>query len=302
MKKLLITGITGLLGSNLAYILKNDFKLCGISRGPFNMPQVRTKQLNLIDHGIFYDYIEEVRPDVLIHTAAITNVDLCEEDRELARIVNAQVTGFVAEKCRALSTKLIYISTDSVFDGKKNGLYTECDDTNTINEYAKTKLLGENYVLRNTNSLVLRTNFYGFNYQNKYSFAEWILHSLQGDHTINLFEDIFFSPILVNDMAHLINIAIRKDISGLYNLCGTGKISKHDFGIYLKERFRIPSGIILKSRSEDSGFKAKRPQNMGMSNKKICKDLNVSIRTPREGIDRFYELYCSGYRERLIKE
>lgn len=299
MKKIMITGITGLLGSNLAYILKKDFYLYGISRSIFNMSGVESKQFDLQENNMLYQYIKEVRPDILIHAAAITNVDLCEESTELARISNSQTTKFIAEVCKEFAIKLIYISTDSVFDGTKDGLYSEYDKPNPINKYAETKLLGEKHVLENDNALVLRTNFYGFNYQDKYSFGEWILYSLQENKTINLFQDIFFSPILVNDIAPIIKKTVDKDMLGLYHMCGSEKISKYDFGIYLKKRFNISKGAIIKSSSETANFKAKRPKNMGMINDKLCKDLGITIKTPEESINEFYHLYCSDYRDKL---
>ena len=175
------------------------------------------------------------------------------------------------------------------------------DKTSPINIYGETKLMGENIVRKNKKNLILRTNIYGFNIQNKNSFGEWIYTSLLEDKELQMFTDIDFSPILVNDLAEIIDLSIKKDISGLYHACGTGCISKYDFGCNLKEIFKISTGKITESNSENFSFKAKRAKHMGMDNKNLCAELSCEVRTPIESIKEFYRLYKKGYKEELIK-
>lgn len=301
MKKIYITGIAGLLGGNLAYNLKDKFEISGCDLVNINLEDANISIFDLLDSKLLEKNIKENNPEILIHTAAAVNVDKCEEDREFAIKLNAQLTKDISRICAENNIKMIYISTDAVFDGKVDKLYCENDIVNPINIYGETKLLGEKYVIENKGNIVMRTNIYGYNIQDKNSFGEWILNSLLSNQTINLFEDIKFSPILVNELASIIEKAIEKDVDGIFHVCGSGSISKYEFGLALKEAFGIDDGHINKSISNDQVFKAKRSKNMGMSNKKICDELNIKIRTPLESLEYFKKLYDSNYPSILKK-
>lgn len=291
MKKIYITGIAGLLGSNIAIQLKSLYHITGVDLVEVDIPGVQCEVFDLLDFEKMKKSIEKEKPDVLIHTVAIVNVDKCEREPKLAKEINTQLTSNIADICAEHNIKMIYISTDSVFDGTSEKLYDEMDDVNPINEYAKTKYEGELYTGRYNNNLILRTNIYGLNIQNKKSFGEWIVSALEDGEELNMFEDIYFSPILVNDLAHIIDRCIKMDLKGLYHACGTGDISKYDFGVLTKKIFGIKTGKINRTTSESVKFAARRPKNMGMSNKKIYQELNIHIRTPEESIYEFHRLY-----------
>ena len=299
MKKIYITGIAGLLGVNLALELKSKFCVSGVDLFNIKLKDITVDVYDMLDFGRLKENIKNKNIDVVIHTAAAINVDLCEEKPEYARNLNVCLTKEIADICTENNIKLIYISTDAVFDGGNNSLYTEIDPVNPINIYGKTKYEGEQYVLKNQENFVLRTNIYGFNTQHKKSFGEWILDSLINDQTINLFEDIYFSPILVNELSKIIALIIENNICGLYHVCGTGSVSKYEFGIELKKKFGIKSGLIIKEKSENHHFVAKRAKNMGMSNEKICKLLDIHISTPVQSIKLFKELYDKEYPQML---
>jgi dTDP-4-dehydrorhamnose reductase len=301
MKKIYITGITGLLGVNLAYKLKNKYQIIGADLVSMNMPDVTIETFDLLDTKNLEDNISKHKVDFLIHTAAAVNVDMCEENAEFAEKINSSLTKTITEICLKNKIKMIYISTDAVFDGKSERLYAEEDVVKPINVYSKTKYYGERCVLGNPDNIVIRTNIYGYNVQEKSSFGEWVLFSLLNNETIHMFEDIYFSPILVNDVADIIDKMIDKDLAGLYHVCATGSISKYEFAMALKSVFEIKQGNIIKSKSDDYSFKALRSKNMGMSNEKIKRILNIKIRTPIESIEYFKKLYAEGY-NRGLKE
>jgi dTDP-4-dehydrorhamnose reductase len=116
-----------------------------------------------------------------------------------------------------------------------------------------------------------------------------------------MFDDIYFSPILVNDLAQVIDLCITQEICGLYHACGTGSVNKYDFGCYMKELFQIKTGQIVRAQSTQHEFLAKRSKNMGMSNQKFCNKLGITLKTPLESIESFYELYQQGYQDKLTK-
>ena len=285
--KIYITGILGMLGYNIAETLKDRCDIVGMDALDLEVEGMKYWKGSLFDHeGVEADILKE-KPDVLIHTAALVNVDKCEEEPKSAEKLNALVTKDLAEICGKNSIKMIYISTDAVFDGEDSRLYTENDLTNPVNIYGVTKLNGEKYVLAYKRNVVLRTNIYGKNLQNKKSFGEWIYDELSNSNTINMFSDIDFSPILANELAEIIYMVIEKDIEGLYHACGTGCITKYDFGVKLKEIFGIETGQIIKTTSESANFRAKRSKHMGMSNEKLKKLLDIHISTPEESIYKF---------------
>lgn len=289
--RIYITGIAGLLGNNIVKKLVNRCEITGVDILDMEIPNISYEQFSLYDTERLREHIENVKPDAVIHTAAAVNVDECEENPEWAYKLNEEVTGDIADICNILGIKMVYISSDAVFDGEDEKLYEETDLVNPLNVYAKTKLGGEKLVLQYKKNLVLRTNIYGHNIQNKKSFGEWIVDSLEEGKTLNMFDDIDFSPILVNDLAEIIYKALECDLSGLYHACATGCISKYDFGTYLKEIFELKTGSISRSQSELMHFRAKRSKHMGMSNEKIKKDLGIKIRTPQESIQEFKRLY-----------
>lgn len=291
MKKVYITGIAGLLGSNIATELADKYEISGVDCIEAEIQGIKYDVFDVCDYAKLRESIDSAKPNVLIHTIAVVNVDRCEENEAYARKLNSELTRELSIICSQLHIKMIYISTDAVFDGEKDSLYTEEDIVNPLNVYAKTKYEGECFVRKNVDSLILRTNIYGINVQNKNSFGEWVVKALKNDENLNMFEDIIFSPILVNDLALIIGKCIESNLCGLYHACATGGITKYDFGIKTKEVFRIQSGTINKATSDIMNFKAKRAKNMGMSNKKLRDALDISIRTPEESIERFYQLY-----------
>lgn len=289
--RLYITGIAGLLGNNIVKKLVNRCEITGVDILDLNIPNITYEKFSLYETERLKSHIAQVKPDAVIHTAAAVNVDECEENPEWAYKLNMQTTGDIAEICNELRIKLVYISSDAVFDGKSVELYQETDLVNPLNVYAKTKLEGERLVLNYGRNLVFRTNIYGQNIQNKKSFGEWILSSLEEGKILNMFEDIDFSPILVSDLAEIIYKALEKDLCGLYHVCATGCITKYDFGVKLKELFELKTGNINRVQSEMMHFKAKRSKHMGMSNAKISRELGIKIRTPEESIREFRRLY-----------
>lgn len=283
-----------MLGGNIALSLKNEYNIFGADLEKINIPGIHSEIINLLDIHSLIVSIKNIKPDILIHTAAAVNVEACEEDFNYAHQLNSELTKQISLICKEYKIKMIYISTDAVFDGNRMGLYTELDQVNPINNYGLTKLDGEYETLKVNTNIVLRTNIYGYNIQGKNSFGEWILYSLLENKEISMFDDIFFSPILANELAGIIGKIIDKDLNGLYHVSGAGSISKYNFGMELKKIFHIEQGIINKSKSSDFHFKAKRALNMGMNNMKICEALGIQISTPIESIQMFKKYYDEG--------
>ena len=277
-----------MLGYGIYSELEERAQIVGVDIIELENTKLPYQRISLYEIEEIEKNIVETKPDILIHTAALINVEECERNPEEAEKLNVIVTKQLANICNKYKIKMVYISTDAVFDGENSKLYTEEDMENPLNVYGKTKLAGEACVLKYPQNLVFRTNIYGINIQKKQSFGEWIYYSLVEGKTLNLFTDIDFSPILVNELAELIYRACEKELCGLYHACGTGCITKYDFGIKLKDFFKIETGRIHKATSDSAHFKAQRSKHMGLSNQKLCDALQVKISTPKESIEKFY--------------
>lgn len=288
--KIYVTGIAGMLGYAIYKTLQDRADITGLDALDIRIPGLSYQVISLFDMEAVESDIAEKKPDVLIHTAAMVNVDGCEENPKKAEQLNTIITEQLSLLCNKYGIKMVYISTDAVFDGEKPGLYSEDETVNPLNVYGRTKLEGECAVLRYKNNLVFRTNIYGINIQKKQSFGEWIYNSLREGQTLHMFSDIDFSPILVDELAELIYEACKRGLCGLYHACGTGCITKYDFAVKLKEIFQIHSGLIEETTSDTVPFKAKRSKHMGMSNKKLADSLGMDISTPEESIQKFCHL------------
>ena len=229
-KKILITGISGMLGSAVlrTFQKSNEFDIYGVSRKPsFNINNVEMLYGDLSDFEFISSISVENKFDIIIHCSAEVNVNLCETDHDHAYNSNVVAT----ENIISLASKLIiYISTDAVFDGQ-SGNYNEKDHVNPLNYYAQTKLLGENAIKKSPNDyLILRTNIYGFNQPMKSSLFEWAYRELIDSKKINGFSNMYFNPLYVGQIAQLILEWINLDIKkGIYNIGTNDFVSKHEF-------------------------------------------------------------------------
>lgn len=304
MMRVFITGIQGLLGCNLACHFSQSAKVmgCDVVGKPFAAYNIQSRELDLFDFPRVQQTLTDFNPDVLIHCAALVNVDLCEEDKDLAYKLNVEVTGFLTKICEALKIKMIYISTDAVFDGLQANK-TEDDTVNPINQYALTKLLGEQEVTKLDDYLILRTNIYGWNRLDKFSLAEWIYHSVKSGKATSLFDDITFSPILVNNLAEVIAELIESNVTGLFHVAGIDSPTKYEFGLALVDEFSLSPEHIIKSSAENFPFKAPRPKDMSLDVSKVSKILQkTKLLNFRAGIKQFAQLYRDGFAQKLKSE
>ena len=299
-KKILVTGGSGLLGSNLSKVISDIFDVHVIAhRHSIPCGNFQVHQLDITNREILINLVNNIKPDYIIHTAALTNVDYCEVNKEEAWQINVEATRNFVKAASITNSKLIYISTDSVFDGK-TGMYTEVDEVNPLNYYAFTKLEGEKVVRTLSNSFVIiRTNIYGWNTQRKLSLAEWMLNSLTQKNKTQLFSDVFFTPILVNNLSQVISEIITKEISGLFNIAGSERVSKLEFGYELAKVFSLDSKLIEPTKVSEKKFVAKRPLDTSLCCKKISKEVATELLTMRDGLEAFKALLDKGYVEHL---
>jgi len=180
------------------------------------------------------------------------------------------------------------------------GNYSESDTPAPVNVYAESKLAGEE-VIRATSekNLVIRTNIYGWNFQNKMSLAEWILERLRSDQEVPGFTDVIISPILVNDLSRTIFDMMELNLTGIFHVAGSQSCSKYEFAVELADVFGFDSSLVRPISIDDSHLEAPRPKNTSLQTAKIRRTLTYPLPDVRSGLERFRKLSDSGFVTKL---
>jgi len=291
----LITGASGLLGGSLILrAAELQRSVVGVSRqNPLDLPYVHC--LNLKDFDATRKIVLDLRPSAIIHCAAATDVDYCESHTGEAHENNVRASVLLARLASEISAQFMQISTDSVFDGHR-GNYSEADTPLPLNVYARTKLLAEQEVARaHPGALIVRVNFYGLNRHGRKGLAQWILDRLSRGETLQGFTDVFFCPLLVNDLAEILLTIQDLELAGIYHVVGSERISKFEFAMRLATAFGFDPDRVIPSSIADANLRATRPQDTSLRTEKICRALGRPIPDVISGIQRFRDLneeYC----------
>jgi dTDP-4-dehydrorhamnose reductase len=298
--KILVTGASGLLGLNLSLGMIGTHIIVGVDRSKLAGTPFELLKADLLEPGACSRLIDEVHPDAIIHTAANANVDACESDPLGARLLNAEFPGDLAEICAQQGIPMIHISTDAVFDGTKNGVYTEDDAPNPLGAYAQTKLDGERNVLSaNPDAAIARVNFFGWSLSGTRSLSEFFYNNLSMGQVANGFTDVWFCPMFVGDLAETLVGMLEKGLSGLYHTVGSEALAKYDFGVKIARQFGFDEGLIRPMSVEESGLKARRSHNLRLSVHKLSTGLGTTIPGVSTGIAKFYTQYVQGYPQKM---
>ena len=277
--KVLITGASGLLGKALIFENKDNYTLFGTYLSNcLNLKGITLLQVDISDRNSFSEATYTTIPDIIIHTAALTSVDLCEKEKELAYKINVIGTENVVEFAKKIKAKLVYISTDFVFDGKC-GNYTENDTPNPINYYGFTKLKGEEVSLTYEKSLVIRTSIFGFNPLGSKPGIEVIIKDVENGNKISAPFDSFYSPISVNSLARTIFQLIEEGALGIYHVGSKKRISRFEFFDLLFRLLRLPINNLLPISFEEYLREkyAPRPKDVSLVSSKVVKDFHIDL-------------------------
>lgn len=280
--KVFIIGASGFLGTKLMKLMGNDFEVFG--------SYVSNKveglyYLNITDKKAVLNLFKKMKPDVVIHAGGMTNVDACEHDRDMAWNINVLGTKNIIHACLEQKSKLVYVSTDYVFDGRK-GDYSERDKPNPLSYYAKTKLESERMVLKCKNNLIIRPAIlYGYNYEkDKSHFVKFVYTKLSNEEEVNAFTDWIRTPTLIDDIANALAVLIKNDGKGIYHVAGSEKISMYDFAIKISKVFNLDQSLINKAYAKDSKLAAERPIDSSLNISKI-KESGIKMSNIYEGLE-----------------
>lgn len=274
--RFLITGGSGLLGSKVAEkAVREGYEIYS----GYNQHEARAGipvKLDVCKRDVMHKVFNEIKPEIVVHTAALTNVDKCEEEKELAWKVDVEGTKNIVEFSRKHKAFLIYISTDYVFSGEE-GMYKETDETRPINYYGATKLEGEKIV----NALMAEwciarpSVIYGsVPAAGKVNFALWVLDKLRKGESVKIIMDQYVSPTLNTNLAEMIIEVASRRLTGIYHLAGATPINRYGFARLLAETFELDKNLIKPAKSAEMEWKAKRPKNTSLNVEKASKTLS----------------------------
>ncbi len=300
--KILVTGVSGLLGINVAIEAAQHHDVVGIvNNHPLRTQAFSVKQVDLRPPGAIERLLDSVQPDWVIHCAALANLEACEKEPQLARELNIDLPQKLASHVARGGARLLHVSTDAVFDGY-TGNYAEEDTPNPLSVYAQTKLAGERAVQdANPDAVIARVNLFGWSLSGRRSLAEFFFYNLQVGNPVKGFTDVFFCPLLANDMANLFLKILARGLKGLYHVFSSDSISKYTFGLTIANTFALNTELIAPISVSAAGLRAARSPNLTMCVDKLIHDLGETPPTISTGLDRFYALYQQGYPQMLSK-
>lgn len=265
-KRVLITGATGLLGTHWATALADEYDvILGVHQRKLSLPNCRSQHLAWNDRQLFESQLDQLDPDIIVHTAGLTSVDECERRPDDARRLNVDLAVLIANYCASRENSLVHISSDHLFDGSQP-LLDETAPTCPVNQYGKTKADAETQVLSVCpDALVLRTNFFGWGPSYRRSFSDWIIDSLRADKKIDAFDDVFYTPILIPTFVTAAMELLQARHRGIHHLTGPERLSKYDFALRVALQFRLDVSLIQPAQIASASHLVRRPHDMSLS-------------------------------------
>ncbi|WP_446787722.1 dTDP-4-dehydrorhamnose reductase [Macellibacteroides fermentans] len=290
--KILITGCRGQLGSQIVNILKEGASELGPISEEYRTAEiigVDIEDLDISNLKAVNEFINKVKPDVVINPAAYTNVDGCESNQDLAFKVNSLGSRNLAIACEDIGAKLIHISTDYVFEGNGTVPYKEYDITNPVSVYGKTKLLGENYVREFCSRyFILRTAWlYGYNGNN---FVKTIIKAAKEKGHLDVVNDQRGNPTNAEDLAHhILKLGLTEEY-GVYHCTGAGECSWYDFAKAIVEYAGIEC-TVSPVTSDKINRAARRPSFSSLDNMMLRCSVGDEMREWRQALGVFVGKY-----------
>ena len=295
-KKILVIGGSGLLGYKILSNARNYELVGSYNKNSINFENIETVKMDITNEKNCENIIK-LKPDIIINTAAVTNMDYCERFKKNAFDVNVTGTKNIANIAKKIGSKLIHISTDAVFSGNKK-FYVEEDEPNPINIYGKTKLESEKIVSKVKGSIILRPSvIFGWipseyiktndESRKTMNFGLWVLDQLNKNNKISIVNDQFSTPTLADNLAENIIEVIKNDLTGIFHLSGLSCISRLDFSKKIAKSFGYSENLITSISSKD--FKQLAPRTL-----KSCLKCDKIIQTGinllkiEQSIERMY--------------
>lgn len=232
--------------------------------------------MNLFDLDKIEKEVRSLKPDVIVHAAALTDVDKCETEKEVATRVNHKATEVLSRSASRVGAFFLYASTDAVFDGER-GMYREVDEPNPVNHYGMTKLLGEESVKASGAEYCIARASVIYSSRpaaQKENFALWLMRKLKAGEVVNIVRDQYVSPTLDNNVAEMALEIVERKLSGIYHTSGASRVSRYEFSRALANELGLDSSLISPSEMTDMRWTAKRPRDSSLDVSKASSNLS----------------------------
>jgi dTDP-4-dehydrorhamnose reductase len=296
MNKVIITGSNGLLGQSLLNLLlneKNKYEVFGFSKGNNRSRREDFEyiSIDITDKNLLHEVINKIKPNFIINTAAMTNVDDCESQKEACNTLNVKVVQWLSEVSKELNAHIIHLSTDFIFDGKK-GNYKETDIPNPLNYYGVTKLKSEE-ILRasNCSHTILRTILvYGQVFDmSRSNIVLWVKKMLEAKKEITIVDDQYRMPTYVEDLALACKIAMDKKATGIFHISSKKLLSVYELTKQIAEVFQLDKNLIKPISTSILNQTAPRPAITGFDLTKTNLELQFYPKSFKDDLLKFKE-------------
>ena len=262
--KFLVTGSTGLVGSQVVKdLIKQNhtvFSCYHDAKPEYGTPVL----LDLTNQDKIIQLLQEIKPDRIIHLAAMTNVDLCETEKELATKINVKATEILAKQAAKQQAFFVYVSTDYVFDGI-NGMKKEDDSTNPLGFYGKSKLEGEFTLNKLASSwCIARTSTPFGIHSKKKSFPLWVKENLEAKKEIPVLVDQFTSPTYVPNLSKMLIEVATRQITGVIHLSGATRISRYNLAELVADKLSLDKKFLIPTKMDKMNWKSQRPKDSSL--------------------------------------
>lgn len=294
--KILVTGANGLLGQSLIkQLLEKEYEVVATGRGPGRLiiaalPGYSYREVDITDGPAIEALIFEHRPDVIVHAAAMTQVDDCEVNKQDCYNINVTATRFIIDAARAVQARLVYVSTDFIFDGA-NGPYKEDDEPAPVNYYGSTKWVAEKAVQESGLSWSIARTILVYGVipsTGRTNIVSWVKSSLEQNKPIRMVVDQYRTPTFVHDLAAGIILIIERGATGVFHLSGEEQMTPYDMALETAKFFGLPADLISQATSPEIRQPAQRPPVTGFNISKAKNELGFRPLSFREGLRQMF--------------
>lgn len=299
--KILITGGSGMLGHCLMRQAAVGHEVWGTYHThPVILPSGSLVALDVTDELAVRRLFKALQPNVVIHTAALTDVDECERNPEIARTINSGGTALTAKAAEEIGAHYVYVSTDYVFDGLGGG-FDEGSIPAPVNQYGATKLLGEQWATKNcSRTLIVRTTIFGLKLPPLIGMTENLVAALRSGKSMTRFVDQYSTPLYTGDLSQLILRLAEERALGIIHIGSADRASRHDFTQLVAETFGLNGTGIHKGAFHQIEGLARRPQDTSLNSRKVAAQLGIELPTVRAGLARLKHDWQASPRERVV--
>lgn len=285
--KFLVTGAAGLIGSQVVKdLIIQNYQVYSCYNDSIPQNGIPTK-LDLTNQNNIKNILNEIQPDVIIHLAAMTGVDLCEAEQDLAMTINAKATETLANESAKQKAFFVYVSTDYIFDGNK-GMKKENDSPNPLGFYGKSKLSGE-ISLNNSASgwCIARTSTPFGVHPTKKSFPLWVKENLESKKEISVLTDQYTSPTYVVNLSKMLIEVATRQITGIIHLAGANRISRFSLAEMVADRLNLDKNLLKPATITEMNWKAQRPRDSSLDVSLATEILEEKPQKIEQGLDLF---------------